>query len=74
MTVFVPVSKDGSRFDRTTCRRAGGYWVGPKGAERKFSLFEEALAFLRTLATPRWRRPNQAGNWGIVGGVRLEAL
>jgi hypothetical protein len=22
----------------------------------------------RRLATPRWRRPNEAGNWGIVPG------
>jgi hypothetical protein len=69
---MVPVSKDGSRFDPKTCRRNGGYWVGRKGAERKFSSFKDALAALRAMATPRWRRPNTVGNWGLVTGTQWE--
>jgi hypothetical protein len=69
----VPVSEDGSRFDPVTCRRAGGYWVGQKGRERKYILFEDALAALAGMTTPRWRRPNSAGNWGLVAGTHWEA-
>jgi hypothetical protein len=68
----VPVSKDGSRFDATTCRRAGGYWVGPKGHEQKYSSFDDALAALAGMTTPRWRRPNAVGNWGLVAGTHWE--
>jgi hypothetical protein len=68
----VPVSKDGSRFDPVTCRRADGYWVGPKGHEQKIESFNDALAALATMTTPRWRRPNTAGNWGLVSGTHWE--
>jgi hypothetical protein len=60
------VAKDGTAFDETTCRRAGGYWVGPKGHQHKFPRFEDALAALRLMAKPHWRRPNSKGHWGIV--------
>lgn len=70
----VPVSKDGSRFDPVTCCRAGGYWVGAKGNEKKIDTFNNALAALTTMRPPRWRRPNSAGNWGLVTGIRWEPL
>lgn len=64
-----PVSRDGSHFDPLTCRRAGGYWVGPKGSERKYLRFSDAIAALYLMAKPYWRRRNANGNWGIVAGV-----
>jgi hypothetical protein len=62
----IPTAADGTSFDPVTCRCAGGYWVGPKGREYKFSRFEDALAALNLMASPCWRRPNTARNWGIV--------
>lgn len=50
-------------------RRRTGFCVGDKGAERIIATFEEALVVLRRMPVARWRRPNQAGNWGIVAGV-----
>lgn len=64
-----PVAKDGSSFDRDTCRN-GVYTVGEKGKERQFKDYEEALAFLREMAVAKWRRPNSTGHWGIVRAVR----
>jgi hypothetical protein len=72
--MFLPVAKDGSVFDAKTCRRAGGYWVGPKGNEQKFSTFADALAALRLLDKPCFRRPNAAGNWGLVNVVRWDRV
>jgi hypothetical protein len=66
MTITVPVSSDGSHFDPVICRRGGGYWVGPKGRQHKFVNYNDALAALRLMEVPYWRRPNLAGNWGIV--------
>ncbi|MDB6148178.1 MAG: hypothetical protein JWO45_1842 [Spartobacteria bacterium] len=65
----IPTTADGTAFDPVNCRRAGGYWVGPKGRQYKFSRFEEALAALNLMAKPRWRRPNSNGNWGIVSAA-----
>jgi hypothetical protein len=62
----IPIAADGTPFDAITCRRAGGYWIGPKGKEHKFPRFEDALAALNLMAKPFWRRPNKNGNWGIV--------
>ncbi len=39
----IPTAADGTSFDAVTCRRAGGYWVGPKGREYKFGRFEDAV-------------------------------
>lgn len=64
------VARDDSTFDPVTCLRAGGYWVGAKGSEQKYESFADALAALRSMDVPRWRRPNRRGNWGIVTGVR----
>lgn len=69
--VFVPVAKDGSWFSPDLCR-AGHYTIGSKGAEESVNEYETALGRLSRMATPRWRRPNDDGNWGIVAGIRWE--
>lgn len=65
--VFVPVAADGSHFHPGLARN-GMFRIGSKDEERAYDTFEEALAALQKMATPRWRRPNDAGNWGIVSG------
>ena len=61
---------DGTTFDPVFCRRAGGYWIGQKGAEIKVNDYSKALALLLAMSRPRWRRPNKKGNWGLVTGRR----
>lgn len=73
--LFVPVAADGSVF-HPGLARSGRFTIGAKGTERQVEGFREALAALHRMATPRWRRPNHAGNWGIVAGRdwrRIEA-
>ena len=70
---MVPVARDGSMFTRSLSR-GGIYTVGPKGAERRFDSYEQALAFLRNAPTAHWRRPNSEGNWGIVAGINWAEL
>lgn len=65
---MVPVARDGSMFTRSLSR-GGVYTVGPKGDERRFDSYEQALDFLQDARTAYWRRPNPEGNWGIVTGV-----
>jgi hypothetical protein len=65
--VFVPVAADGSIF-HPGLARGGKFTIGPKGEEVSHSRFEDALEALQKMATARWRRPNDAGNWGIVSG------
>lgn len=65
--VFVPVAADGSFF-HPGLARSGKFMIGAKGEEEPCATFEEALRALQKMATPRWRRPNDAGNWGIVSG------
>ncbi len=62
----IPTASDGTSFDPITCRRAGGYWVGPKGKQCKFARYEDAVAALNLMSNAYWRRPNSKGNWGIV--------
>lgn len=67
----VPFAFDGSCFHRGLASpRDGSYRVGDKYSELRFSSFEEALKYLRTMKTARWRRPNDAGNWSRVSAVR----
>ncbi|QKF52591.1 hypothetical protein FX982_03580 [Pseudomonas graminis] len=66
---MVPQARDGSVFVPSLGSR-NGYTVGPKGDERKFAGYDDALAFLRSQPAAYWRRPNAQGNWGIVVGVR----
>lgn len=65
--IFVPVAADGSLFNPGLAR-GGKFMIGAKGEEVSHPTFEEALGALQKMATPRWRRPNDAGNWGIVSG------
>lgn len=65
--VFVPVAADGSHF-HPGLARGGKFMIGAKGEEVQYPSFDEALIALQKMATPRWRRPNEAGNWGIVSG------
>ena len=65
--IRVPVAADGSTFGPDLVRK-GHYTVGAKGAEKKYDHFEAALDALTNMEQPRWRRPNSAGNWGIVSG------
>lgn len=65
--LWVPFASDETEFHPETCRRAGKYTVGPKGAEKTFADYREALNCLARMQSTRyWRRPNVAGNWGIV--------
>lgn len=67
----VPFASDGTRFHRGLASpRDGSFRVGDKNAELRFSSFEEALNYLREMPIARWRRPNDAGNWGLVSAVR----
>ncbi|MCA1336872.1 hypothetical protein [Pseudooceanicola marinus] len=65
--VFVPVAADGSHF-HPGLARGGKFMIGAKGEEVQYPSFDEALAALQKMATPRWRRPNEVGNWGSVSG------
>ncbi|MEO7068579.1 MAG: hypothetical protein ABI114_16835 [Rhodanobacter sp.] len=66
---LVPVAKCGSWFGPHLAR-SGKFTIGAKGEERPYVDYEEALAVLRAMTVPRWRRPNNNGNWGIVAGIR----
>ncbi|AWI86779.1 hypothetical protein CEW88_23320 (plasmid) [Alloyangia pacifica] len=65
--IRVPVAADGTAFGPDLARN-GYYTVGAKGAEEKHASFDAALDALTKMDKPRWRRPNAAGNWGIVSG------
>lgn len=67
--VFVPVARDGSVFHPGIDRK-GRYTIGPKGDERQFDDYEQALEELQRMPSPFWRRPNEKGAYGIVRGVR----
>lgn len=47
---------------------------GEKDAETRFNSFDEALAYLKAMPVAKWRRPNDAGNWGLVTAVRWGKL
>ncbi|BBI21792.1 hypothetical protein EKJ_26390 [Qipengyuania flava] len=70
--LFVPEARDGTIFGPKSCLRPGRpseephYTIGAKGEEQDYENFGDALSALTTMATPRWRRPNDAGNFGIV--------
>lgn len=69
---LVPIAKDGSWFGPHVAR-GGVFQIGEKGDEVRISGYQTALAELRAMDVPRWRRPNAKGNWGIVAGVRWDA-
>lgn len=66
---LLPVARDGTCFHPGLIR-SGEFAVGEKGDERRYDSFTEALQALRRMSVPRWRRPNEQGNWGIVSGIR----
>ena len=68
---LVPYAADGSCFSKQL-KRADRFTVGDKDDEVQFEEFEEALAYLRRMGVAKWRRPNAAGNWGIVSAVRWD--
>lgn len=67
--VFVPVARDGTAFG-PGLERAGRFPIGAKGREIQIEGFEAALSELQRMPVAYWRRPNAAGNWGIVEGIR----
>jgi hypothetical protein len=67
---WVPFASDNSEFNPAKCLRNGKYTVGPKGSESTLADYREALdALARMKPAAYWRRPNTAGNWGIVTAV-----
>ena len=67
MTLYTCVAKDGSYFGPHLIRKRG-FWIGKKGDEKYVEDFDAALKDLKSMDSPSWRRPNPAGNWGIVTG------
>lgn len=65
---FVPVTDDDIAFLPDT-RRAQGYQIGKYGEEEYETDYFTALKKLQGMNTPRFRRPNSAGNWGIKVAV-----
>lgn len=73
--VQVPFAKDGSFFHPMLRKpRTGEYTVGEKDNELSFDSFDRALEYLRIMPVAKWRRPNDAGNWGIVAAARWGTL
>lgn len=77
--LFVPEARDGTVFSPISCERGGKngkayYTVGTKNAEVDYEDYDEALAALSKMSTPRWRRPNENGNFGIVSAERWRRL
>ncbi len=66
---LVPYAADGSHFG-PHLKRAGKFTVGEKEDEIQFEDLDEALGYLRRMGVAKWRRPNAAGNWGIVSAIR----
>lgn len=73
--LLVPYAADGSCFHPgLASSRDGSFAVGDKTAQKRFGTFSEALEYLRSMETAKWRRPNPSGNWGIVSAVRWDKL
>ncbi len=73
--ILVPFASDGSCFNPSLrCNDSGAYVVGESGKEVSFNDFEDALEYIKMMYTPRWRRPNEAGDWEIVSAVRWELM
>jgi len=66
--ILVPQASDGTIFS-PSLRRRSGYTIGPKGDERRYDEFDEALRALQEMNPPRWRRPNEKSAWGVVTGT-----
>ncbi len=73
--ILVPFAADGSCFNPTLrYPKNGKYVVGEEGKEFSFDAFDEALEHIKMMYTPRWRRPNETGDWEIVAAVIWEVL
>ncbi|ELE9688479.1 helix-turn-helix transcriptional regulator [Enterobacter kobei] len=73
--LLVPYAADGSCFHPgLASTRDGSFAVGDKAAQKRFGTFAEALEYLRSMETAKWRRPNPSGNRGIVSAVRWDKL
>jgi hypothetical protein len=73
--ILVPFAADGSCFNPSLrCPRTGTYTVGEEGKEITFETFDSALEHIKMMYTPRWRRPNEAGDWEIVAAVIWEVM
>lgn len=73
--LLVPYAADGSCFHPgLASNRDGSFGVGDKHAQKRFGTFLEALEYLRSMDTAKWRRPNPSGNWGIVSAVKWDKL
>lgn len=72
--VNVPVASDGTYFSYACAYKRGGYTVGEKGDEIKVESFDEALDYLIKMPHAKWRRPNSAGNYGIVSAVEWKRI
>lgn len=73
--VLVPYAADGTCFNPgLASSRDGSFSVGAKTAQKRFHNFSEALEYLRSMDTAKWRRPNASGNWGIVSAVKWDRL
>jgi hypothetical protein len=73
-TPNLPVSADGSYPTPTSCLSGGGYWAGPKGAERKYHLWTDFIAALEAMPIARWRHRDGSGNLGLVTGVKWQSV
>lgn len=72
---LVPYAADGTCFHPgLASSRDGSFRVGEKIAQKRFDTFMEALDYLRGMEIAKWRRPNSAGNWGVVSAVRWDFL
>ena len=69
--LFVPVARDGSVFT-PDLERNGGFTIGRKSGETKLPDYRLALRHLQEMQRPTWRRPNEAGNWGVVTATHWE--
>jgi len=73
--LMVPFAADGSCFHPgLASTRDGSFGVGDKSSQKRFDTFSEALEYLRSMETAKWRRPNDSGNWSIVTAVRWNKL
>lgn len=73
--ILVPFASDGSCFNPSLrYPQTGTYTVGEEGKEITFDTFDSALNHIMMMYTPRWRRPNETGDWEIVSAVIWELL
>ena len=72
-SILLPYAADGSCFNSSLrCPKSGFYIVGEEGKELSFEHFDAALEHIKMMYTPRWRRPNQKGDWEVVSAVKWE--